>query len=929
VEDEGPAIRFKDDEDRYIPPRQPTPPPQEPDEFDLAIEPDPPSPAKSQSSVAGRSRAGQTRAGETRAGQSQAGKSRAGQSRAGQSRAGRSGFGKSELTELGDDSERVPPDLGQLLDIKEPPAARESDGDLDFSIPRFPSMIADVLLPWILSIGGLGLAGYILFQHIQPLPGKPVGFSMLAAGYVLYVALLVPLTLRSVHSAAVAAKYRLPNAVWFQTFGLLALPTLGLVMGFDAGGGSSMIVLGLLGLLLMGLLMLFMFPGELGAVGQTVAYAVWGYITSSALCAAILAGAGLILWKAGITVPWAQETTVVAAQTTQPSQTVSQSTAPLVVQATTTPAGASPSATQPVQAPVVVQAPPQVPVQVAVPAGPPWMMPVEPINAAAAWRRAEAEYHTTIEVGTPCTILHAGDGGPYAAVLEPAVTVIYDLRTGQHVGAIKAAFQTQNFLLSSDGTTVAGVETEQPGAMFTDPNRPAGTIEIWSVGSGQMSGQVPGNATLAVPTPLAFAGGRLIASGASMAGSGLQAWDCASGTLQHQWKTSPLTREELAVSHSGNFVAAWMGDSIRLFNLNTGDIAGELTVPQSPPPPNGLAFSPDGRTLAAVFPADLAASINGTTSDAVATVPQETVVEWDLSNHGKLLRAVPIDLSATAPPNLIGLVTNVMPPSDRAKLQWTPSGGALRVEDGLFDAVTGKTICTLPIQRSGNLAGRLVAAGERRSTYEFLPAGLGTHVMIKTFDLTPTAQSALTTLARSSAAASTLGATSQGANSTSAMIMATTAPVPEAPVTVTPDQIAALGAWDVTVKSISKADPTFLRQQLTAANQAVTQVQTDLQNSAQQAGAPGQVLALQQRLDQLQQKAKKLQDLFDNAPSVRRLLVILDGGTAAHVTTDSATSAAFADFLHLGDHVHITGSGWLDGDNVNITMQTAAPLAKN
>ena len=821
-------------------------------------------------SVSGKSAAGQSVSGKSVGGKSVAGKSVAGKSVAGRSTAGGPGASSSrggqpvdpENRILADDSIKIERDVFvDLLEVKEPVQKAEDGGGFQFSIPALPPILTQVILPWVLSVGCLGWAGYITVMHVLNLPGRAAGLSMVAAALLLYAALLVPLTLKSIHSAAIAAKLRLPNVVWFQTFSLLALPTAGMIIGYDAGGAGSMITLGLLGLAAMCVLMAFMYRADVMQAVLTAFYGASAYIASAALCVAILVGVGLILGKAGMVVPWKSAPAEVA-QADKPAPVV----APV---APTTEPVVAPVVVAPkiVEAPVVVQVAPA-PIVAAPP--PPWVVPVEPITVAAAWPTVGNAIRQSIDVDTPIATAHAVGGAPFVALLQPKSTGIYDLRTGRHTGSIKAAFEQRDLILSPDGKMLAGVETaaSQNSTLFP-ADAVAGAIEIWSTSDNRFIGRVPSSAAIAVPTPLGFAGGKFIASGSSSGLSGLQAWDPATSSIVHQWSTPAVSRSSIAISNSGKFVAVAAGSVVRTFNVQSGEIAGELSAPGPLSQMKGMAFSPDGKTIAAIVPGDS----SGRSADTTATL-----FEWSVANGGKLARSVPIDLAATVPQ--VNPASGASAPagaSDVAYLQWTPDGRMVRAGSGLFEITSGKAIYTLAAQMSGNLSGQLISVENKRSTYEFLPTGIGTRLVLKTVDLpsamidsgVASARAATNELASAggdgpSTAPATLASSTDGVN---AMMMwpsisSTTAPAPAAT-----DQLAAQGQWDVQVKAMVRADP-----------------------------------------------------------SSRNVLAVLDNGIPVHITTDSDAAAAFVDNVHPGDHIHITGVGEVSEKILLVKMQTGQPI---
>jgi WD40 repeat protein len=873
--------------------------------------------------------------------------------------------------------------MDEVFDLKEPEPAREPESEFQFSIPKLPSLVTEVVMPWVLTVACLGSAGYVAVEHILALPGRPVGFGMLAAALLLYAVLLVPLTVKALHSAAITAKLRLPNVIWFQTFSLLALPTAGLVIGLDAGGTGSMITLGILGLAAMFVLMALMLRADVMQSVAAAFYAGSAYVGWGALCVAILGGAGLILNHAGQTVPWLNPPVEVAQTTKAPDVAPPPSTAPVVAPVVAAPV--------PVVAPVVAAAPAPAPV---VPAGPAWRVPVEPMAAAAMWPATENEVRASIEVANPVATAHSV-GGPFVALLQPQFTAVYDLRTGRRSGFIKTAFQPNNLIVSSDGTMLAGLETGASEGMFAGADgSPVGGVEIWSTIDGHILGRVPTGAPGPIPQPLGFASGKLIATGSSNGVSGLQAWDITSGTIQHQWNTPPVSRSTMVISNSGQFVAVAASPVIRVFDVNSGEIAGELSAPFAVPRPTGMSFSPDGKTFAAIVRGTVEGSAGPNAGGLGATGSQSpgTLLEWNVADGGKLLRAVPIDLTATMPPfNATAGDNSAADAGDVAYLQWTPDGRMVRIGGGLFEITSGKTIFTLPPQMSGNLVGRFISVGNQRSTYEFLPTGIGSRLLIKTFDLpTATIDSAV-----AFAIASTSKPLGSGAELASAIGMPTTSPavaasptkasvrlssgmnsggsptlstsgpaysaliVPSPTLSTAPPahatvQLALQGNWDVQIKSIDRPDSMAIQQNLVTQTAELAQIQTNLerviaksdqvsryQEFTQPDGeitrqyqypddvrtAADKALAkAQQQLRDAKVTVAKLQTAAAAAPTSRTVSSVLDNGVATTIQTDSTASAALVDLMHAGDRVHITGKGRVSQGILVVTLQTAMPL---
>jgi hypothetical protein len=524
-------------------------------------------------------------------------------------------------------------------------------------------------------------------------------------------------------------------------------------------------------------------------------------------------------------------------------------------------------------------------------------------------------------------------------LLQPRSTAVYDLRTARRAGFIKAAFGAGNFIVSPDGTLVAGVETADSSgnAMFATDGT-AGAIEIWSVSDGKLVGRVTGGQPVAnappvvVPVPLAFAAGKLIASGTSHGATGLQEWDPATGGLVHQWNglgnmpgnMPPVTRTSVAVSNAGSAVAVAAGSVIKVFNTQGGDDIGELSSPIALMEVRGMAFSPDGATMAAVV-------------GPGGTVGSATLLEWDINNGGKLTRQVPIDLSATVPavdPNASGM--GAADWGDVSYLQWKPDGRLVRVGDGLFDVVSGRAIYTLPSRVSGNLSGRLVGLANRRSTYEFLPVGVGDHVVLKTFDLPKAAIDTALASGGSvnvSPAVSVVAApavpTASGVNLDLAPggrnIAMPIAPPPASAAPVATADIAAQGQWNVTVKSITVIDPAGIQKKMDAANQNVTQIQSKLQDAIANLAQASKISDLQDQLLDAKANVITLQRQAQAAPTSRTVAAVLDSGVVVKITTDSDVTAAFADAMHPGERMHVSGTGQVNSGVLGVKLRLAVP----
>ena len=290
---------------------------------------------------------------------------------------------------------------------------------------------------------------------------------------------------------------------------------------------------------------------------------------------------------------------------------------------------------------------------------------------------------------------------------------------------------------------------------------------------------MPADPAAVIPVPLGFANGKLLGYGSSGGMSGLQIWDPATGAVVRQWSTNTLSRSSIAVSHSGKYVAFAANPVIRLLNLETGEVAGELSSPIALREMKGIAFSPDGATVAALVPGDSMAASGGVA---------DTLLEWSVASGGKLQRALTISLAAAAetfnPAAMSSEASAAMSAeskkTDLPYFQWNCDGRTVRVGDGLFEATSGKPIYTMPSEMSGNLVGRLAAISPKLSVFEFPPAGNGSRLLFKTIAL-PSASMEVAIASAAASVASTqssLAAGPAGAANAMAGVAGVASPMP-------------------------------------------------------------------------------------------------------------------------------------------------------
>ncbi len=192
----------------------------------------------------------------------------------------------------------------------------------------------------------------------------------------------------------------------------------------------------------------------------------------------------------------------------------------------------------------------------------------------------------------------AEQNGPFVVVQRPdRRREVFDLRTGQAVAKYTPLAGTGRELLSPGGTLSAiasGAKTVRLLEVATGKERPAVTVD-----GGVSLIAFSSDAQLAVVG--VNAGKRYVAL-----------FDTATGkeTARHPIDPSPYEQfpaaRPLAVSPGGKHLAVRCGDSINVYDLADGKKMATLELPEltpgvnRQPGPVGIAFSADGRELAAV-----------------------------------------------------------------------------------------------------------------------------------------------------------------------------------------------------------------------------------------------------------------------------------------------------------------------------------------
>jgi RNA polymerase sigma factor (sigma-70 family) len=162
-----------------------------------------------------------------------------------------------------------------------------------------------------------------------------------------------------------------------------------------------------------------------------------------------------------------------------------------------------------------------------------------------------------------------------------ATYVVWDPATGREIHRFSQVSERRwPLALSPDESLLAATE-------------PDGTIRLWDAATGKEAPSLKGHEKWVYALAFAADGRRLCSSGFD---GTIRVWDVASG--RELWKLAGQG-DWLAVSPDGRRLASTSGHAVALWDLETGRQQASLAM-ASRNTPHQLAFSPDGRWLAAV-----------------------------------------------------------------------------------------------------------------------------------------------------------------------------------------------------------------------------------------------------------------------------------------------------------------------------------------
>jgi hypothetical protein len=312
----------------------------------------------------------------------------------------------------------------------------------------------------------------------------------------------------------------------------------------------------------------------------------------------------------------------------------------------------------------------------------------DPPAKPVAWPAAMPD--VDLPAGRHLWVTPADHAGPFVAVSQASVErtprTVFDLRTGKQVGEFESDLQTgPSEALSSDGkllvTVASKIEAERgrPSRRFLAGFDVASGKRLWET-------EITG-----FPPRVRFVGPDKVVVDPRYPRSGekLELYDARTGRVLRTLTLGQLTiHSQPAGSPGGRYVAVVERDgSAVVLGAGNGAVVARLALPETLRGKAGhcreLAFSPDGRRLAAVFP---------------VTVPgaqAARVVSWDL---------------ATGKPDADAHVA-LSPQSAGPPFSWSADSTAwLMTGAGVIDPDTGTVLWKIPGAGSASAAHLPIAA---------------------------------------------------------------------------------------------------------------------------------------------------------------------------------------------------------------------------
>ena len=99
-----------------------------------------------------------------------------------------------------------------------------------------PDLVLDLWMPLGLMVVLYGITLFTAINHMLRSNGPLAGMILLGIVVAMFFALVIPMTMRMIEGASKTLDFEAPNAIWLHTASCIALPTMGMTVGFFKGG---------------------------------------------------------------------------------------------------------------------------------------------------------------------------------------------------------------------------------------------------------------------------------------------------------------------------------------------------------------------------------------------------------------------------------------------------------------------------------------------------------------------------------------------------------------------------------------------------------------------------------------------------------------------------------------------------------------------
>ncbi|HYT88470.1 MAG TPA: hypothetical protein VEL76_07160 [Gemmataceae bacterium] len=295
-----------------------------------------------------------------------------------------------------------------------------------------------------------------------------------------------------------------------------------------------------------------------------------------------------------------------------------------------------------------------------------WKVEVDPPPAAVVGPPAP---DLNIPLSAQARLIYPGTASIFVAVGTPAKmsygAKIWDLQNMKDMGKLGSPFALVDEALSPDGKYFAARLVRKDKTI----------VEVWSVGAeGQKPTRLEVDPRPAYLALVDFARpGRVVTAKYGAPNATFQIWDIGTGLETGRFETSNFVYKIEAFSPGRRYLAVADKEKIMVHDLAAAKPAGEIELPKGYDAVRGLAFSPDGKELAAYLEQG----------------QRSHLLSWDVA-AGEVVREHRWDKG----PNALAQKSTLSPPLG---LQWLQGqGGWLILGQVLVEHTTGQHAVILP-----------------------------------------------------------------------------------------------------------------------------------------------------------------------------------------------------------------------------------------